>query len=153
MDKWAELRTKLNKSLLFAVNRSKVGGATITAIGPRHRGDRWPVTITQPPSSRPGPLPLSIWTVSCHPIRTSCHHCDRCDRDPWTLTRSWHAWSDSVFWHLVCTWRRYCASRIKCEVLKEGTPSGISRDVNKEYQNWLRMHYENQKIQDFCVFY
>ena len=40
MVEWAELRTKLNKILLFAVNRSKVGGATITAIGPWRRGDR-----------------------------------------------------------------------------------------------------------------
>ena len=37
-------------------------------------------------------------------------------------------------------------------MLKEGTPSGISRDVNKEYQNWLRMHYENQKNTRFSRF-
>ena len=41
---------------------------------------------------------------------------------------------------------------VESEVLKEGTPSGISRDVNKEYQNWLRMHYENQKNTRFLRF-
>ncbi len=33
-----------------------------------------------------------------------------------------------------------------------GRESGISRDGNKEYQNWLGMHYKNQKNTRFSRF-
>ena len=33
-----------------------------------------------------------------------------------------------------------------------GQESGISQDVNKEGQNWMRMHYKNQKHTRFSRF-
>ena len=42
--------------------------------------------------------------------------------------------------------------RIQGYTALSGKESGISRDVNKEYQNWLRMHYENQKNTRFLRF-
>ena len=64
-------------------------------------------------------------------------------------------WVAIYLTHVACMY--VCNSlsislNLKTETRMEGTPKGKSRDVNKRYQNWLRMHYKNKKGTRFSQF-